>query len=262
MGVNREMLKADARSRMGKYRPNPIVVGLIVFLILWVLEMLNANVLGFNRLLAVFDPSKYESYDALVEACERFLYNYRPSAISLLLSAALMIMSYMMNIGFTIYALHVSRGEKADYGNIFDGFGIFFRVLWLGILEGLFVFLWSLLLYVPGIIAAYRYRQSLYFLLDHPEMSALECITASKEMMRGRKGELFVLDLSFLGWILLQGLFAPLTIWLAPYREITYANYYNALLSAQGGTPGNGAGPRVYEGRFTDIPDDGQDNSR
>lgn len=260
MGVNREMLKADARNRMGKYRPNPIMVGLIVFLILWVLGVLNANVLGFNRLLAVFDMSQYASYEAFLRAYERFLYNYRPGAIALVLSAALIIMTYMVNVGFTIYALHVSRGEKADYGNIFDGFGIFFRVLWLGILEGLFIFLWSMLLYVPGIIAAYRYRQSLYILLDHPELSARECITASKEMMYGHKGELFAMDLSFLGWILLQWLVAPLAIWLSPYREISYANYYNVLLSMQGGAPGNGAGPRIYEGQFTDIPDDEQDN--
>ena len=257
MGIDRVMLKADARQRLGRYRPNPILMGLIVFLISWVLSMLAGSVLGMNAFLELFDMTQYASEEAFLRAYERFLSNYRPNVIALLLATALSIMNYMIGVGFTIYSLHVSRGEKADYGNIFDGFGIFFRVLWLAILEGLFIFLWSLLLYVPGIIAAYRYRQALFLLLDHPELSALECITASKEMMRGHKGELFVLDLSFLGWILLQGVFAPLAIWLAPYREITYANYYNALLGPQGAVPGGG--PRIFEGQFTDIPDDEAD---
>lgn len=258
MGIDRVVLKADARQRLGRYQPNPIVVGLIVFLISWVLSMLSGSVLGLNAFLKLFNMTQYASEEAFVRAYENFLYHYRPSAIAMLLAAALMIMNYMIGVGFAIYSLHVSRGEKADYGNLFDGFGIFFRVLWLAILEGLFVFLWSLLLYVPGIIAAYRYRQALFLLLDHPEMSALECITASKEMMRGHKGELFALDLSFIGWMLLEGLFAPVAIWLMPYREITYANYYNALLGPQGTAPGSG--PRIYEGQFTDIPNDEPDN--
>lgn len=258
MGIDRVMLKADARQRLGRYTPNPIVMGLILFLISWVLSMLSGSVLGVNALLKVLNLSQYANEEAFMRAYEHFLRNYRPSAIAMLLAAALMIMRYIVGVGFTIYALHVSRGEKADYGNLLDGFGMFFRVLWLSILQGLFVFLWSLLLYVPGIIAAYRYRQALFLMLDHPEMSALECITASKEMMRGHKGELFVLDLSFLGWMLLEGLVAPLAIWLMPYREITYANYYNALLGLQGAAPG--AGPRIYEGQFTDIPNDEPDN--
>lgn len=258
MGIDRVMLKADARQRLGRYRPSPIVVGLIVFLISWVLSMLEGSVLGLNEFLKLFDLTQYANEEAFARAYTYFLYHYRPSIIAVLLAAALMIMNYMISVGFAIYSLHVSRGEKADYGNLLDGFGIFFRVLWLAILQGVFVFLWSLLLYVPGIIAAYRYRQALFLLLDHPEMSALECITASKEMMRGHKGELFVLDLSFIGWILLEGIVPPLAIWLMPYREITYANYYNALLGPRGAT--QGGAPRIYEGQFTDIPGDGNDN--
>lgn len=257
MGIDRVTLKADARQRMSRYRPNPIVVGLIVFLISWVLSMLSGSVLGLRAFLKMFDMTQYASEEAFLRAYEHFLRNYHPSVIAMLLAAALSIMNYMIGVGFAIYSLHVSRGEQADYGCILDGFGIFFRVLWLAILEGVFIFLWSLLLYVPGIIAAYRYRQALFILLDHPEMSALECITASKEMMRGHKGELFALDLSFLGWMILEWLFSPLAIWLMPYREITYANYYNALPGSRGAAPGGG--PRIYEGEFTDIPDDEQD---
>ena len=92
---------------------------------------------------------------------------------------------------------------------------------------------------------------ALYLLLDHPEKSAWQCLRESAAVMRGHKWELFVLDLSFLGWMLLSALFAPVSIWLDPYRAITNANYYNRLVGAQGG-------PRIYEGSFTDIPNDPQ----
>ena len=102
----------------------------------------------------------------------------------------------------------------------------------LQILSGIFIFLWSLLLVVPGIIAAYRYRQAIYILIDHPEMSVLECISESKRLMKGHKWELFVLDLSFIGWMILSappvlGLFV--SIYTTPYTGLTYALYYEAL---------------------------------
>ncbi len=123
----------------------------------------------------------------------------------------------------------MSRHLPAGIATLFDSFGIFFRVLWLQILMGIFVFLWSMLFVIPGIVAAYRYRLALYILLDNPEMGALDCISMSKAMMRGRKGELFVLDLSFLGWAFLC-VIPFVSLWVSPYMNVTMANYYNALL--------------------------------
>ena len=180
-----------------------------------------------------------------------FLEHYSVSGFAIALVVALRIMSYMVSVGFVIFALHISRDEKAEFGNLFDGFGLFFRVLWLGILEGLLIFLWSLLLVVPGIVAAYRYRQALYLLLDHPERSAWQCLRESSALMSGHKWELFVLDLSFLGWAMLSAMFAPVSIWLDPYRAITNAGFYNRLIAARGGA-------HVIEGSFTDIPNDPQ----
>jgi uncharacterized membrane protein len=67
-------------------------------------------------------------------------------------------------------------------------------------------------------------------MLDHPEMSAMEAIAASKKMMRGRKAEFFVLELSFFGWSFLATFtFGLLNIWLEPYMQVTCANFYNAV---------------------------------
>jgi len=94
----------------------------------------------------------------------------------------------------------------------------------------IFIFLWSLLFIVPGIIAAYRYRQALYLLLDHPEMGVMDCIRESKRLMTGHKGELFVVDMSFLGWYILCAV-PFVSVYVTPYVNVTYAGYYDALVS-------------------------------
>jgi hypothetical protein len=64
-------------------------------------------------------------------------------------------------------------------------------------------------------------------------------------MMQGRKGELFILDLSFFGWYLLAAI--PLvSIWVTPYTQLTYAYYYNALLGLQSGAANSGPGAREF----------------
>lgn len=133
-------------------------------------------------------------------------------------------------VGYMSYILNVSRGRPSGMRDLADGFSMTFKVFAAAFLQGLFITLWSMLLIVPGIIAAYRYRQTFYIMLDDPNKSALQCIRESKEMMKGHKMELFVLDLSFIGWMLLIALSAGiLGIWIYPYIETTYAMYYNDL---------------------------------
>jgi len=87
-----------------------------------------------------------------------------------------------------------------------DAFGGFRRplgLLWLTVLMSLKIFLWALLLVVPGIIAAFRYALAWYVKAENPEMGANACLKRSGEIMRGRKMKLFVFSLSYIGWILL-----------------------------------------------------------
>ena len=245
------MLKADARCRTLSCQPSPILAGLILFALGMLISTLTSYLMGMDRLATALTDAARFGTEAVEQAYLSFLEHYSVSGFAIALVVALRIMSYMVSVGFVIFALHVSRDEKAELGNLFDGFGLFFRVLWLGILQGLLIFLWSLLLVVPGIVAAYRYRQALYLLLDHPEKSAWQCLRESSALMSGHKWELFVLDLSFLGWALLSAMFAPVSIWLDPYRAITNAGFYNRLIAARGGA-------HVIEGSFTDIPDDPQ----
>ena len=101
-------------------------------------------------------------------------------------------------------------------------------------LRSLFVALWSLLLIVPGIIKLYSYRLVPYILKEHPELSATDAITLSRRMMNGHKADAFVLDLSFLGWVLLSALTLGILhiFYVGPYIQATDAELYKAVAQA------------------------------
>lgn len=230
MEISRQAIKHNAKNQMQAAKPHACVVALIYILLINALAYLSQSILGNNYIMDTFRsmaglPGSVAG-GSLLQVYPRFTF------IGSLLSLALLVLSGTISVGFTIYALNVCRLREAGIATLFDGFTIFLKALWLSILTGIFVFLWSLLFVIPGIIAAYRYRLALYILIDNPHMSVMDCIRESKRMMCGRKGELFVLDLSFIGWSLLT-VIPFVSVWVAPYQEITYANYYQALLGLE-----------------------------
>ena len=124
--------------------------------------------------------------------------------------------------------------ETVTYEELFSKINMCFSYLAISLLVGLFTALWSLLLIIPGIIAAINYSLVYFVKLDNPELGALEVLRKSKEMMNGHKWDFFVLILSFLGWAIL-GIFTLgiLYLWLVPYIQVTYANFYNSLKEAK-----------------------------
>ncbi|MEE6659261.1 DUF975 family protein [Limosilactobacillus pontis] len=105
------------------------------------------------------------------------------------------------------------------------------------VIQRVLVFLWSLLLVIPGIIKAFAYSQTFYIYKDVKEQggdtdrSYFDYVTMSRQLMDGNKWELFVLRLSFLGWDILGVLTAGIGfIWITPYKQMTYMNYYVSLV--------------------------------
>ena len=148
---------------------------------------------------------------------------------------ALQLVLTVVAAGFVLFLMNTVRRTGACFGNLLDGFGMLGRIILLNILEWIFITLWSLLFVIPGIIAAYRYRMALYLLLDHPEMSVMQCIRESKRMMKGHKGELFVMDLSFIGWAILESIPVvgyAVQVWTTPYISMSFVLYYEALRGA------------------------------
>lgn len=100
---------------------------------------------------------------------------------------------------------------------------------------GLYIFLWSLLFIIPGIVKAYQYRMVPYILADRPELDQKEVFALSKQMMDGEKWNAFVLDLSFLGWHILGIITAGILeiFYIAPYVNLTNAQLYLTLSGTQ-----------------------------
>ena len=126
--------------------------------------------------------------------------------------------------------LMVVRGGTPEVKNCFDGFDDFFSAFKVTLLVGIYTFLWSLLFIIPGIVKGYSYSMAMYVLADNKGKSARECIAESKAMMEGHKMELFVLDLSFIGWYLLCTLTCGLaSLYVAPLLNATHANVYETI---------------------------------
>ncbi|MCY6353714.1 DUF975 family protein [Clostridium sp. ZS2-4] len=133
-----------------------------------------------------------------------------------------------MSLGIAKFSINLKRHNSTDIEVIFDGFKNFTTAMVLQILISLFVTLWSILLVVPGIIAALSYSQAFYILNDNPELTAMEAIESSKKMMYGYKWKLFCLYLSFIGWVILSALtFGIGALWLNPYIGLSLANFYD-----------------------------------
>ena len=133
-------------------------------------------------------------------------------------------------IATIIIYLKLAAGINPEIAELFQHFGKFWAAFKVIFLTGLFTMLWSLLLYIPGIIKGLSYSMSMYILAENPDMPALEAIDRSKKMMDGHKMELFVLMLSFIGWYLLcMVTFGIAAIYVVPYMSATLANFYNNI---------------------------------
>jgi uncharacterized membrane protein len=110
------------------------------------------------------------------------------------------------------------------------GFSNYWHKVWGMLLMYIFLFLWSLLLIIPGIIKAFSYAMTPYILEENPELGASEAIDRSRMMMRGHKFDLFWLYLSFIGWFFLCLLTAGIGfLWLNPYVETAKAAFYEEV---------------------------------
>lgn len=151
--------------------------------------------------------------------------------------AASIIITPAFMLSFVRVYLNLTAGTKPEVEHAFAGFDDFWSAFKVNFFVGLFTFLWSLLFVIPGIVKLYSYSMSMYILAENKGKPALDCISESEDMTEGHKMELFVLDLSFIGWVLLGTItFGIAFIWIDPYMQATYANAYRFLKSGASGT--------------------------
>ncbi len=146
------------------------------------------------------------------------------------LGTLLMIFFYtVLFLGFMVAFLKLlQNGDDRLTSNMFHvAFKNYWHKVWGMFLMYFFIFLWSLLFVIPGIIKSFSYAMTPYILEENPELSANEAIDHSRAMMKGHKFDLFWLYLSFIGWgILCICTFGIGLLWLAPYMNTAVAAFY------------------------------------
>lgn len=177
MQLDTGAIKAESRSLLRTGEVNPFRMTLFYLLITLVLDMINS---GASYMIDSAGGFTVLSF----------------SFVSILVG----LVALVLNAGYYCYCFGILRREQMPYESLFDAFPFAGKVILLSIVEGVFIFLWSMLFVIPGIIAAYRYSFAMLNLCENPELGVMEALDLSKRQTFGYKWQLFVLQLSFIGY--------------------------------------------------------------
>lgn len=147
-----------------------------------------------------------------------------------ILGFAAFLIGGVLELGYADFLLKQHDGKEFSFSDLFSKFDYFGTGFAQHFLRGLYTMLWSLLFIIPGIIKGYAYAMTPFILAEHPELTASRAIELSEQMMDGHKAELFILELSFIGWALLAALTLNLgNLLLNPYENAAHAAFYRQL---------------------------------
>ena len=215
---SRETIKEYAKQAFNAQRKNCIIA---VFLVL----LIRNGYSSINRL---------QSYSAQLESLTGWSAIQFGPIFTLLsiISIPVMLLLIVLTVNLNGVMIKAFYGQPITWSEPFSTLKFNFgRKLGGSLWAGLWVFLWTLLFIVPGIIKAYAYSMTEYILASHPNVLATEAIKLSKRMTKGHKGKLFVLDLSFIGWYLLNILTLGILgiFYVNPYYHLTRAGFFIEL---------------------------------
>lgn len=204
MKTNQEYKNAALAALRGKWAP--AVLCSVVYMVI---------AMGISMISSLLDPAA------------------TATGVAMTVTLATMLLSLLVvsPLGVGYYNAHkdllLAGDDKLTANSFKTGFANWGHNVWGMLLMGIFVFLWTLLLIIPGIIKGFAYSLVPYILVDKPELSANEAINLSMKMMKGHKFDFFWLCLSFIGWILLAILTLGIGLfWLLPYMYTAYAAFY------------------------------------
>ena len=261
MTMTRAQMKNAAKAAIHDTKPSLVWITLVYLLIVALLNVLALSVGGDLEAMGEMMRQLTEtgSFEQILP---------ETTAFGNLLVVAMDFMSIVLGVGFTIACLNVSRRLGCSFGNLFDGFGMFFRALGVELMISFIVGAWMMLyaliavglsaaagpfmsfvclpLLIPAYRAVYAYRQATFLMIDNAQLNAFQCLVVSKRLMMGHKWELFVMDLSFLGWDLLC-LIPFVGLWVRPYKQTTYALYYSQLMLTSAAQAGFAPPPETPE---------------
>ena len=236
---DRSLIKSNAKTSLKRFYGLALVAILIVSVISSIGSSLTApdvDATEFSESVTSYITTQDEAaYQEMMDECNEMIAESTADAsdswknvVSLVFA---LLVTNILTVGMSRFYLR-AREYPASVGDLFYGYkkGFGRNVLTM-FLRGLYVFLWSLLFVVPGIVKSYEYSMIPYILAENPNISRKRAFELSKAMTKGYKGNLFMLDLSFIGWTLLGGVCCcgVGTIFLAPYISASWAEAYTFL---------------------------------
>ena len=226
--LNRIELKLNAKAITKSARVSAYQMTLLYLVIRFVLGLADNYV-------SADEGTWVEIGDMQFQVQSLFHHAAFPTPVVVFVSVLVWLLGCVLAAGYVLYHQGVRRGEEMPISSLFDGFGFVGKIVLLNLVITVFVALWSMLFIIPGIIAGYRYRFALYNLCENPELGVMDALNMSKAQTKGYKLDLFVLDLTFIGWSLLCGLtLGILSIWITPYIQQTDLGYFEAIKAEKG----------------------------
>ena len=207
--------------------------GVVILVILLTTVVSLLFVPRMNQSFSDFDFQEYTNL-ILEEPFSAYIYLFQNifNINFLLLTFVQSLVSIIFFVAAINVYLKMSRSpEKVSLSAFFEGLNNWWRAILAYLWKSLWVSLWSILFIIPGIIKRYAYSQLYYIIVEHPGISITKAMKISMIITKGHKADLFVQDLSFIGWYLLGELtFGIGYLWITPYRNMTFINSYHAML--------------------------------
>ncbi|MGX7419684.1 DUF975 family protein [Carnobacterium gallinarum] len=177
----------------------------IMFFVAWAVNMFMSLASGMSTMLQAFSSVAVYGNDGSADQMINFLpMLFGNIVLFVIYIVVVTFVQQLLAVGYKWGLLDLIDGKAYSVGSLFQVFNrTMFKTMGLMIMISIFTGLWSLLFIIPGLVKGYSYSQAYNILKDNPEIGILDAITASRRLMDGKKGNLFVLQLTFVLWYLI-----------------------------------------------------------
>lgn len=221
---NRQLYKETAKKQLASRRTVPVLATLITMALMIVLG-------SGSEIQSSATVSSNPYGDATFWTLEAAQPYFTSTFIELLFSFLTIVITGILTLAECIlYNRYFNTLEKISFSEYLQGFTCWVTGALAALWFTLWVFLWSLLFIIPGIVKAYSYSQMFFILAENPKIGVAKAMRISKVLTKGYKADLFVMGLSFFGWNLLSVLtLGILQFWIQPYEYMSFTNAYKSL---------------------------------
>ncbi|MDE7290936.1 MAG: DUF975 family protein [Treponemataceae bacterium] len=224
----RKKFKAAALEQLKGRWKIPVLATLLTYVLIGIFTAAVFALFGLNFLATDND------YSLSALGNSGIFVSYSPSRISEFFDIILSGVVFVFFVAIlNVHNTMLKENRKIYFSDFTNGLNQWWQAFRGGLWFILWVFAWSLLFLIPGIVKFYSYSMMFFIMAENPEIGVCKAMEISKELTRGYKGELFVLDLSFIGWSILASIPCGLgLLWLMPYMNMTKTNVYQYLKQA------------------------------